>query len=415
MPSYRLDPEDVADFDQLVPDFIRLAVDIDDPRVRGRTAHRLTTVLFVCVSASMAGAKSVNAFGQFAADAWDWITASLGDGVGATPVSHDTIGRLLQKLRPDVLEGLLAELAARKTALRPEPHVAIDGKRQSGTARKDLTDLALADGGEQAFTTVTAYGVDSGLVLGCHTSKAPGSEHACVAEVLGMIDLRGATVTMDAGNAYAKFCDPILAGGGAYLACVKGNNARTRELCRRVFDAGVDRAYDAHAETVAARGDTRAVRTAALDPGRSVGHGTGACDAELLGRWPGAACVVEVERRRRTRTREVDGRGEPKASWHVVHYVSSRALSAAEAARLARSHWHVENKVHWTLDVSYGEDAYGEDASRARTGYIAENLAAVKRLANNMLAAVTGRASTRRYQMKFAVDPAWRDQVWGLI
>ena len=410
MPSYRLEADDLADFDQLVPDFITLASAVNDPRVKGRTTHHLTTILFVCVSASMAGAKSVHAFGEFAADTWEWVRQCLGDQVGLKPVSHDTIGRLLQKMKPDILEQLLADVSRRKASLRPEDQIAIDGKRLGGTARRDLMNLSLADGGEQPFTTVTAYGVDSGLVLGCHTSRDPGSEHACVAQTLAMIDVRGAVVTMDAGNAYPKFCEPILAGRGEYLMCIKGNNARTQELCRQVFDAGVERDYSTHTETVAARGDARHVRTTTLTPARKAGHGTGACDAELASHWPGAVCVIEIQRERKTRNHRLDDRGTPKVSWHTVYYVCSQYLTAKDACRYIREHWHVENKVHYTMDV-----AYGEDASRAKTGYIASNLAAIKRLANNMLAAVTGKASTRRFQMKFAVDQRWRDQVWGLI
>lgn len=417
MPSYRLEPDDLADFDQLVPDFITLASEISDPRVEGRITHHLNTILFVCISASMAGAKSVNAFGQFAEDTWDWITACLGEQIGSTPLKHDTIGRVLQKLKPDITEQLLADLAKRKTDRIEKNkadndlnrHVAIDGKRQAGTARKDLMNLSIQDGGQQPYNTVSAYSVGSGLVLGCHTSTEPGSEHKCVEQTLEMIDLRGAMVTMDAGNAYPKFCKSILNGKGSYLFCIKGNNARTQELCREIFDAGEKRAYSEYTETVKARGDKRMVRVAKIEVERGK-DGTGSCDKELAEHWPSLVTVIEVQRERKTRNHQVDSLGNPKVSWHVVYYVCSKDLNAEEACRYIRDHWHVENKVHWTMDV-----AYGEDASRAKTGYIAQNLAAIKRISNNMLASITGKASTRRFQMKFAVDEKWRNQVWGLF
>ena len=136
MPTHRLAPEDLADFDHLVPDFITVTADLDDPRVRGRTTHSLTTILFVCVSAAMAGAKSVHAYGHFAEASWEWVRASLGpDVVGPEPVSHDTIGRLLQKLQPDVCEGLLAEVVRRRTDRRPEDQIAIDGRAPRGHRR----------------------------------------------------------------------------------------------------------------------------------------------------------------------------------------------------------------------------------------------------------------------------------------
>lgn len=88
--------------------------------------------------------------------------------------------------------------------------------------------MPLVRGGQQAFTTVSALGVDSGLVVGCHTSTDPGSEHACVSEVLDVIDLRGAVVTMDAGHAHPKFTEQITAGGGEYLVCLKGSRRAQR-------------------------------------------------------------------------------------------------------------------------------------------------------------------------------------------
>ena len=283
-------------------------------------------------------------------------------------------------------------------------------ERLAATAERSLANVPLAAGGQQAFTTVSALGVDSGLVVGCHTSAEPGSEHACVERVLEMIDLRGAIVTMDAGNAHSKFCDLIRDGGGEWLACLKGNNARSVELCRRVFDAGVAREYSASETVDAARGDRRAVRVAKLDGAREAGHGTGQPDRELRERWSGAVCVVEVERERRSRTGQRTGDGSPKRSWRTVYYVCSQYLTAADAQRYIRSHWDVENRLHWTLDVSYGEDA-----SRARSGYLAHNLATVRRLANNVLAAHTKSTSKLRHQMKFALDASWRDQVWGLV
>lgn len=410
MPSYRLEPDDIANFDQFVPDFITITSDITDPRIKGKLTHSLSTILFVCVSASMAGAKSINGFGEFAEDAWPWILSCLGESIGHVPVSHDTIGRLLQKLKPDILEELLAQLAQRKADQKPEDQIEIDGKRMVGTARRDLMNVSLSDGGEQPYTTVSAYGVDSGLVLGCHTSSYPGSEHSCIERTLELIDVRGSLVTMDAGNAYPKFCDLILSGKGDYLLCIKGNNAKSKEWCQQIFDTQVDRPYSEISSHSTARGDRRMIRVAQLNPDRKSGHGTGECDSALQAHWPQAQCVVEVQRERTTRNNQKDSKGEKKVSRHTVYYVCSQYLVASDADRYIRSHWHVENKLHWVLDVYYGEDA-----SRAKSGYIAQNLAAIKRMSNNMLAAVTGKSSRMRYQMKFAIDANWRNKVWGLV
>jgi len=293
---------------------------------------------------------------------------------------------------------------------KQEDQIAIDGKRLVGTARHDLMNVALDDGGEQAYTTVSAYGVDSGLVLGCHTSSDAGSEHQCVERTLELIDVRGSVVTMDAGNAYPKFCNLILSGKGDYLLCIKGNNAKSQEWCRQIFDAEVDRPYSKTTSHSSARGDRRDIRVAHLRTEDNSGVSDRECDLNLKSYWPHALSVVEVTRERTTRNNQLNELGAKKKSTHTVYYVSSQHLVASDADRYIRSHWHVENKLHWVMDVYYGEDA-----SRSKSGYIAQNLAAIKRLSNNMLAAVTGKSSRLRYQMKFALDENWRNEVWGLI
>ena len=415
MPSYRLDPEDREHFEAFLPDFIRLTRAIEDPRQNAKVKHSLPTILFVCLSASMAGAKSILAMGFFAQSAWPWVRRTLGDAVDEEPPSHDTIGRLFQKVKPAVFESLLSEYAHRRTADLNHAHqIAIDGKTLTATARRDAMNQPLTRGGEQPATTVSAYSVETGLTMACHTSLAPGSEHACVAAVLAALDLRGALVSVDAGNAYPKFAAAIRspADGSTprdYLMCIKGNNAATFEHCARIFDAQVNRAYLETDETVAARRDKRLVRVAHLDPDRCAGPGTGEVDATVQRLWPDGKCVVEVQRYRGTRTNERNDAGQPKQTWHHVYYVSSRALTAAQAMDAIRAHWHVENRLHWILDVHYGEDA-----PRARSGYLAHNLATLRRVSNNLLAAATGSTARLRYQMKFALDEGWRDLVWGI-
>lgn len=409
MPSYRLEDEDRADFDTLVPDFIQIAASIPDPRTDHLKRHSLTCILFVCLSATMAGVKSINGFGHFARFNWAWIRAALGADVDSEPVSHDTIGRLLQKLRPDILSDLLAELSGAKSPRNEQEHIAVDGKLLTGSVPKSLITIRRAQGGKQPVTSVNAYSVDTGLVLACTTSAEPGSEHACVGQVLNLLDLRGAIVSVDAGNAYRKFTDPIAVAGGHWLITIKGNQATTEELCRQVFDAGVQRNYEEATQIESGRGDLREVRLTILQPERESGHGTGACDRALIEQWPEARTIIEVQRTRNSRTVQLDEAGQLRKSWHTMYYICSKAIDAPQAAALVRRHWHVENKLHWTLDVSYGEDA-----SRAMTGYLAENLAQIRRIAQNMLAKVTGRASRLVDQMHFASDLEWRNQVWGL-
>ena len=415
MPSFRLDPDDLEHFDCYVPDFISLVCGLEDPRVRGRTQHALSTVLFVCLSASLSGVKSIYGFGVFAQSAWPWIRSCLGDQIGAEPLSHDTIGRVLQRFKPEFLDELLVR--ASKRFVKPPPddsdelnHLALDGKRLRGTAQNALQHRPIAAGGQQPAVSVNLFSVDSGLVVASHTPIDSCSEHAGLRRVLEGLDLRGALVSADAGNSFPHIADLIASRSGDWLLCVKGNNSATQELCRQAFGTQAERDYRVLAQAPDVRGDWRRVRVTTLDRALADGPGRGACDEKLLSQWPGAKCVVEVERRRKDRATEA-AFGERMVRGGIrVYYVCSVDLSAAEAMKYIRSHWHVENKLHWGLDVNYGEDA-----SRARTGFLAMNLASIRRIANNMLAAVTKRASRQNDQIRFAHDLAWRAQVWGMV
>lgn len=409
MPSYRLEAEDRANFEALVPDFIQLTSKVRDPRSDHLKRHSLTCILFTCLSASMAGVKSINGFAHFARFNWSWIVASLDSEVYKEPVSHDTIGRLLQKLRPDILSNLLTELSGAKGSRQRGEQIAVDGKVLAGSVPKSLISLPRDQGGMQAVMSVNAYSVERGLVLACSTSPEPGSEHICVKEVLGLLDLRGAIVSVDAGNAYGKFTNQISQAGGHWLICIKGNQAASQELCRQAFDPGVNRIYDQHNQFEKARQDIRQTRTTLLQVKRGRGDLVESGDQAIIEQWPHAKTLIEVGRTRRSREGRIDDQGRIQHTSHTMHYICSKKISAHRAADLVRSHWHVENKIHWTLDVSYGEDA-----SRARTGYIAENLAHIRRIAQNMLATVTGRASRLVDQMRFASDMEWRNHVWRL-
>lgn len=164
----------------------------------------------------------------------------------------------------------------------------------------------------------------------------------------------------------------------------EGNHAHSVELCRQIFDAGIAREYSTSETDDAARGDRRNVRVAKLDGARDADHGTGAPDRELQARRSGAVSVAELEQERLSRSEQRGADSSPKRSWRTVNSVCLQYLMAADAKRYIRSHWDVENRLLWTLNVSYSGDA-----SRAKSSDLGHNLATVRRLANNMLAAHT--------------------------
>ncbi len=438
MPRPTLDPEDKNTITALIPDIIAFVTDEMDPRSDHLKRHSLISVLFVCICAQLAGIRSILGAGDFAEASWPWVRACLGDRAHAEPLSHDTIGRVVAAVEGSYLKALLTDCFGGAEGRAAMEHIAVDGKVIRGSVLRRLLNVAKRDGGRQAAMSVNAFAVERGVVLSCGTSTEPGAEHACVTECLGAIDLAGALVSMDAGNSYAKFARLIIAEQGEYLMCVKGNNGLSQEALAQGFtgapDAGghlsaseafADR--DADAAPGNRRGDERLVRV--IDLGETPTDETPTNETPtdetptdeatwlqtLRRAWPEVRTAIEVKRRRvprpgDKRNKDRKSGGTPGADGFVtVYYVSSARLSAAEAAGYIRRHWHVENRLHWVLDVNYGEDA-----SQVRQKNLVENLVLLRRFSYNLMARLTGRRSFIAQQRKFAVSENYRNNILGI-
>ncbi len=229
----------------------------------------------------------------------------------------------------------------------------------------------LPESGEKPFKTLSAIDLDSGLVLGCHSSSDPESEHAAIEHMLEMLDLRGSIVCMDVSSADVTHCNLIISGKGHYLLCIKDNDAKSYQWCSELFDTGADRVYSTGETYLAARGDSPSVRVTKLD---AAGDDTGRVDRQLMEQWPGVTSIVEVQRERPRSTGARNANEKDKPRDLTVYYISSIDMTVADAERYIHPHRHVEKPPHWTIDTYYGEEA-----SRSKSGYIAQNLAALRR------------------------------------
>ena len=347
---------------------------LTDPRSDRGQKHRLADILAIALCAVIAGADSweeVERFGQ-AKLAWLKTFLALPNGVP----SHDTFYRLFARLDPDAFARCVTAWLAGACRATGLTHVAVDGKAVRASPKGTFSGC---------LHLVSAWAAEGRLILG-QVSVADGShEIVAIPQLLKVLDLAGAVVTLDAAGCQKDIARQIRERGGDYLLAVKGNQPALRAAVVAAFDRAAEGEFagcDQHeaVEDGHGRHEERYV-TVLSDP-------TG-----LPPGWPDVAAVVLVGRER-----SVAGTNASTAHY----YVTSRRGTAAELGRLVRRHWAVENELHWCLDV-----AFREDASPTSADHAGANLGLVRRVAASLIKQDAARGSVKAKRLTAAWDDAY--------
>lgn len=341
---------------------LRFFRDMPDPRA-ANVVHKLHDILVIAICAVICGADGWAEVEVFGNSKLTWFRTFL-DLPGGVP-SHDTFGRVFARLDPDAFERRFVNwVAALAGPAGGGTLVAIDGKaiRRSFAHAWDASGMA---------HLVSAF-VDANRMVFAQVAVADKSnEIDAIPRLLALLDLRGATVTVDAIGCQRDVAAQVTDCGGAYVLAVKENqptlHAKVKALLDEAILDGFDgMRHDALAETDGGHGRVETRRVWVSDEVRWLGD-------DLLDAWPGLSCVAAVEC-----TREVPGgRTGTERRYFIASLKSPTARAVANAVR---GHWAVENRLHWQLDVSFREDE-----RRIRTGHAAENYSRLCRLALNLL------------------------------
>jgi predicted transposase YbfD/YdcC len=354
--------------------------DLPDPRSDINRRHHLGDILTVAVCAVICGAEGWEQIAEYGRSKKDFFRRFL-ELPGGIP-SHDTFYRVFARLDPTAFAervGRWMAAACEATGLTP---IAVDGK----SVRR--AKAATATG---CLHMVSAWATASGLTLGQVAVPDGSNEVAVIPELLRALDLAGAIVTIDAAGCQTENARLIRDGGGHYLLAVKGNQPNLHKAVQAVFD---------RADVVGWEGvrfDTHA--TAEDGHGRHEGRMTTVIydPAGLSPDWPDVAAVVLVGRERAV--------GDA-STFAGQYYIASHAGTAEELGGFARSHWQIENGLHWVLDV-----AFREDESRTRDANAGANLALLRRVAVSLLKRAAARGSIHTRRLKAAWDDAFLLQV----
>jgi predicted transposase YbfD/YdcC len=352
--------------DSTPPSLLTHFQNLPDPRVNRRKEHDLIDVLVIAICTLLCGGESFNDMEDFglAKEGWFKTFLSLRHGIP----SHDTFNRVFAALDPKgFLDCFLRWTQSLRQAV-PREIVALDGKALRRALNKD----------QSVQYVVSAWAESNGLVLGQWKVADKSNEITAVPELLRVLELAGCIVTLDAMGCQKKIAREIVEADADYVLALKGNQEKVHEEVKSFLDATLDeknrkRPQGAH---IAKEVQTlKEYETVEKDHGRietrryyQSDHLDWFADKE---KWEGLNSIGMVES-----LRDING----EVTRERRYYLCSLKLDVETFARAVRSHWGVENKVHWIMDVSFREDQ-----SRAREGYAAQNLAMLRRLALNLL------------------------------
>ena len=349
--------------------------DLKDPRGSISRRHDLLEILTIALCAVLSGGQTAVDMARFAEAKQDFLGRFLELKNGIP--SHDTFSRVFRRLDPDQFRACFRKFATR-IGNASSGVIAIDGKVMRRSFNRTTARSALR--------MVSAWCCERRMVLAQVATSARANEIAAVSRVLEMLSLTGSIVTTDARNCQREIARQIIRQGGNYVLALKRNHPTLHADVRRHFDDGY--------------GPLAGHSIVDCDHGR-VEARTSLVSTEIGGlqekhRWPGLAAVGRVLRTRQTKVKAVR-----QTTTETAYYLLSAPLSAAGLGAVVRSHWGVENRLHWTLNV-----VMNEDRARSRLDNSPYNLGILRHMALNLMQRHRSEVSLRS---KFNLA-AWKDE-----
>jgi predicted transposase YbfD/YdcC len=356
--------------------------DLPDPRVQGRCDHLLLEIVLVAVCAVLCGAESWSEVEEFGNTKVDWLKRYLTLPAGIP--SHDTFSRVFRLLDARAFQHRFMRWVELNFYVEPGQVIAVDGK----TARGSRDTFR----GQEAIQLVSAWASESGVLLGQRKVDAKSNEITAVPELLKLLFVKGCIVTVDALNCQKDIAQTVIDQQADYVFALKANHPQLHQDVVDWFAWAQARDFrdvqhSFHQTVNKAHGRLEVRRCWAIaDPLalESLAHYEG---------WAGLRSVVMVQRERRNPTEQ---------QTDTVYYLSSLPADAQRLLAATRAHWSVENSFHWTLDVTFAEDA-----SRVRLDDAPENLAVIRHIALNLLKQHPAKLSLKRKQFRAALDDSF--------
>ena len=334
--------------------------DIEDPRVDRTKLHKLIDILVIAICAVICGADDwveVEIFGKAKGD-WFRKFLELPNGIP----SHDTFGRVFARIDPLQFQRSFMNWVQAVCELTDGQVISVDGKELCGSKDGSL--------GKQAIEMVSAWASANQMVLGQQKVNDKSNEITAIPELLEMLEVEGCIVTIDAIGCQTDIAQKIVDKGADYVLALKENQGRLYEDVELAFaDAlkngwqGIEHDYHQTEDSLHGRQEVRQCWTISGED--YIRHLRGAAN------WKNLRTIAMIVTERQN--------GEVK-TLKSRYFITSLDNDARKLLWAKRTHWSIENGLHWSLDI-----AFREDDCRVRKGNGAENLAILRHMALNLL------------------------------
>lgn len=358
-----------------------LFASLPDPRQQSKIRHNLAEMLTVAVAAILCGADTCTEIQAWGEARLPWLRQYLPLEHGIA--SHDTYSAVLASIDADAFASRFTQWAAHLLPAFTQPDlIAIDGK----TSRRSKNI------GETALHTVSAFAVQVGISLGQQSVEAKTNEKTAIPQLLDALLLKGSLISIDAMGTHANIARKIREQQADYLLAVKDNQKHLAQAIKNHFISG-QKSTD-HIEKIEKDHGRLTIQRCHLYTALDI--------LPKAEQWPDLACFAVIESERH----EGD-----KVTQEKRYYISIRLMSAESMLANIRGHWGIENRLHWQLDMSFGDDQM-----RLRLENAGRNMHAMKQMSLNLLrmdpSGRKGSIKTRR--LLAAGDDDYRALLMGL-
>jgi predicted transposase YbfD/YdcC len=362
--------------------------DLPDPRSERNQEHPFLSILLIALCAVISGADNwvdIEGYGK-AKQGWLESILELPNGIP----SHDTFGRVFRFINPQAFQERFLKWVQSWRGGQLQGVVALDGKQMRGAKEIPMDKAGLY--------MVSAWAAEQGIVLGQRKIDDKSNEITAIPELLEVLAIEGCVVTIDAIGCQTEIAAKIIAHEADYMLAVKGNQGTLAEDVTDLFD-GFEQAHwhdvtHDYSKTVNKDHARLEVRECWVVSGTEY-----LSYLRRFADWKNLNSLVKV-----VAHRQVNG----KTTTATRCFISSLTPTAQRALAICRDHWHIENSLHWILDV-----AFDQDHNRVHKDHAPANLAVLQHIALNLVKQeISTRASVKTKRLRAGWDNAY---LWKVL